>query len=52
MKERLLDELVIETIEEGRDEPNEEIIDMFETLHARLVRATTAVADEIARRRR
>ncbi|WP_445222860.1 hypothetical protein ACKWRH_45860 (plasmid) [Bradyrhizobium sp. Pa8] len=52
MKETPLDELVAEAIEEGRNEPNDEILDMFETLHERLVRAASAVAAEIARRRR
>lgn len=52
LKETPLDELVTETLEEGRNVPNEEIIDMFETLHEGLVRATSTVADEIARRRR
>ncbi|MCK1635427.1 hypothetical protein [Bradyrhizobium sp. 162] len=52
LKETPLDELVAEAIEEGRNEPNDEILDMFETLHERLLRATSAVADEIARRRR
>ncbi|WP_420965464.1 hypothetical protein [Bradyrhizobium sp. B120] len=47
-----LDELVAEAIEDGRNEPNDEILGMFETLHERLVRAASAVADEIARRRR
>jgi hypothetical protein len=50
LKETPVDELVTETIEEGRNEPNDEILDMFETLHERLVRAASAVADEIARR--
>lgn len=52
LKETPLDELVVEAIEEGRNEPNDDIIDMFETLHERLLRAASAVADEIARRRR
>ncbi|MFH0301453.1 hypothetical protein AAFX91_30390 [Bradyrhizobium sp. 31Argb] len=52
LKETPLDELVAEAIEGGRNEPNDEILDLFETLHERLVRAASAVADEIARRRR
>jgi hypothetical protein len=36
----------------ARNEPNDAILDMFETLHERLVRAEGMVADEIARRRR
>jgi hypothetical protein len=52
LKETAVDELVAEAIEEGKNEPNDEILDMFETLHERLVRAASAVADEIARRRR
>ncbi len=46
-----IDELVAEAIKEGRNEPDDEILDMFETLHERLMRAASAVADEIARRR-
>ena len=52
LKETPVDELVAEAIEEGRNEPNDEILDMFETLHERLVRAASAVAEEISRRRR
>jgi hypothetical protein len=52
LTETPLDELVSEAIEQGKNEPNEEILDMFETLHERLVRAEGMVADEIARRRR
>ncbi|GLR87697.1 hypothetical protein GCM10007857_44080 [Bradyrhizobium iriomotense] len=52
LKKTALDELVAEAIEQGRNEPNDDILDMFETLHERLVRAASAVADEIARRRR
>lgn len=52
LKDTPLDELVAEAIEQGKNEPNEEILDMFETLHERLVRAEGMVADEIARRRR
>lgn len=52
LTETPLDELVAEAIEEGRNEPNDEILDMFETLHERLLRAASAVAEEIARRRR
>ncbi|WP_246229728.1 hypothetical protein [Bradyrhizobium cytisi] len=52
LKETPLDELVVEAIEQGRNEPNDDILDMFETLHERLVRAVGVVADEIARRRR
>ena len=52
LKERPVDELVAEAIEEGRNEPDNEILDMFETLHERLVRAAGAVADEISRRKR
>ncbi|MGJ4972880.1 hypothetical protein ACQR1N_31090 [Bradyrhizobium sp. HKCCYLRH1073] len=51
LKDKPIDELVAEAIEEGRNEPDDEILDMFETLHERLVRAAGAVADEIARRR-
>jgi len=51
LKERPLDELVAEAVEQGRNEPNGEILDMFEILHERLVRAVSVVADEIARRR-
>lgn len=51
LKETPLDELVAEAIEQGKNEPNEEILDMFETLHERLVRAEGMIADEIARRR-
>lgn len=51
LKETPLDELVAEAIEQGKNEPNEEILDMFEILHERLVRAEGMVADEIARRR-
>jgi aminopeptidase-like protein len=52
LKETPVDQLVVEAIEDGKNEPNDEILDMFETLHERLVRATSAVADEIARRKR
>lgn len=52
LKEIPLDELVAEAIEQGKNEPNDDILDMFETLHERLVRAQGIVADEIARRRR
>lgn len=52
LKDTPLDELVAEAIEQGKNEPNEEILGMFETLHERLVRAEGMVADEIARRRR
>lgn len=52
LTETPLDELVAEAIEEGRNEPNDDILDMFETMHERLLRAASAVADEIARRRR
>lgn len=52
LKKTALDELVAEAIEQGRNEPNDEILDMFETLHERLLRAASAVADEIARRTR
>ena len=52
LKETPLDELVAEAIEQGKNETNEEILGMFETLHERLVRAEGMVADEIARRRR
>jgi hypothetical protein len=52
LNETPLDELVAEAIEQGKNEPNEEILDMFEILHERLVRAEGMVADEIARRRR
>ncbi|QHP66104.1 hypothetical protein EI171_00775 (plasmid) [Bradyrhizobium sp. LCT2] len=52
LKKTPLDELVANTIELDKNEPNDEILDMFETLHERLLRATSAVADEIARRRR
>jgi hypothetical protein len=52
LKETPLDELVAEAIEQGRNEPNDDILDMLETLHDRLVRAEGMVADEIARRRR
>ncbi|MET4022215.1 hypothetical protein ABIB94_007433 [Bradyrhizobium sp. JR7.2] len=52
LKETPLDELVAEAIEQGKNEPNDDILDMFETLHERLVRAQGMVADEIARRRR
>lgn len=52
MRETPLDELTAEAIEQGKNEPNEEILNMFETLHERLVRAEGMVADEIARRRR
>jgi len=52
LKEMSLDELVAEAIEQGKNEPNDDILDMFETLHDRLVRAQGMVADEIARRRR
>ena len=52
LKETPLDELVAEAIEHGKNEPNDDILDMFETLHERLVRAQGMVADEIARRRR
>ncbi|MFH0303186.1 hypothetical protein AAFX91_39800 [Bradyrhizobium sp. 31Argb] len=51
LKETAIDELVAEAIEQGRNEPNDDILDMFETLHERLVRGASAVADEIARRR-
>ncbi|WP_354116354.1 hypothetical protein [Bradyrhizobium sp. LA7.1] len=50
MEETPLDELVAEAIEQGKNEPNDDILDMFETLHERLVRAEGLVADEIARR--
>ncbi|WP_409187649.1 hypothetical protein [Bradyrhizobium sp. RDM4] len=52
LKETPLDELVAEAIEQGKNEPNDDILDMFETLHERLVRAEGMIADEIARRRR
>ena len=52
LEETPLDELVAEAIEQGKNEPNDDILDMFETLHERLVRAEGMVADEIARRRR
>ncbi|MGY3581760.1 hypothetical protein ACVIGB_000169 [Bradyrhizobium sp. USDA 4341] len=52
LKKRPLDELVAEAIELDKNEPNDEVLDMFETLHERLLRATSVVADEIARRRR
>ncbi|EIG63854.1 hypothetical protein [Bradyrhizobium sp. WSM1253] len=52
LNETPLDELVAEAIEQGKNEPNEEILDMFETLHERLVRAEGMVADEITRRGR
>ena len=52
LKETPVDELVAEAIEQGRNESNDDILDMFETLHERLVRAVSMVADEIARRRR
>ncbi|UGY11790.1 hypothetical protein HAP48_0001345 (plasmid) [Bradyrhizobium septentrionale] len=52
LKETPLDELVAEAIEQGKNEPNDDILDMLETLHERLVRAEGMVADEIARRRR
>ncbi|WP_291624731.1 hypothetical protein [Bradyrhizobium sp.] len=52
MKEMPLDELVAEAIEQGKNEPNDDILDMFETLHDRLVRAQGMVAEEIARPRR
>jgi hypothetical protein len=52
LKETPIDELVAEAIKEGRNEPDNEILGMFETLHERLVRAASAVADEIARRKR
>lgn len=52
LRETPLDELVAEAIEQGKNEPNGEILDMFETLHERLVRAEGMVAHEIARRRR
>ena len=52
LEETPLDELVAEAIEQGKNEPNDDIFDMFETLHERLVRAEGMVADEIARRRR
>jgi hypothetical protein len=52
LKETPVDELVVAAIGKGRNEPDDEILDMFETLHARLLRAGSAVADEIARRRR
>jgi hypothetical protein len=52
LEETPLDELVAEAIEQGKNEPNDDILDMFETLHDRLVRAEGMVADEIARRRR
>jgi hypothetical protein len=51
LKETPLDELVAEAIEQGKNEPNDDILDMFESLHERLVRAAGMVADEIARRR-
>ncbi|WP_246788471.1 hypothetical protein [Bradyrhizobium sp. CCBAU 53421] len=47
LKETPLDELVVEAIEEGRNEPNDDILDMFGALHDRLLRAASAVADEI-----
>ncbi|UPK31524.1 hypothetical protein IVB26_41695 (plasmid) [Bradyrhizobium sp. 195] len=52
LKDAPLDELVAEAIEQGKNEPNDDILDMFETLHDRLGRAQDMVADEIARRRR
>ena len=52
LEETPLDELVAEAIEQGKNEPNDDILDMLETLHERLVRAEGMVADEIARRRR
>jgi hypothetical protein len=52
LKETPLDELVAEAIKQGKNEPNDDILDMFETLHDRLRRAQGMVADEIARRRR
>jgi hypothetical protein len=52
LRETPLDELVAEAIEQGKNEPNDDILDMFETLHERLVRAEGMVAGEIARRRR
>ncbi|WP_208758084.1 hypothetical protein [Bradyrhizobium zhanjiangense] len=52
LKETPLDELIAEAIEEGRNEAHDDILDMFETLHERLLRAASAVADEIARRSR
>lgn len=52
LTETPVDELVAEAIEEARNEPNDDILDMFETMHERLLRAASAVADEIARRRR
>ncbi|KAH2814129.1 hypothetical protein KXV85_004898, partial [Aspergillus fumigatus] len=36
LKETPLDELVAEAIEQGKNEPNDDILDMFETLHERL----------------
>lgn len=52
LTETPLDQLVAEAIEQGQNEPNDDILDMFKTLHERLVRAEGMVADEIARRRR
>jgi hypothetical protein len=52
LTETPLDELVAEAIEHGKNETNDNILDLFETLHERLVRAEGMVADEIARRRR
>lgn len=52
LTETPLDELVARAIEQGRNEPNDDVLDMFETMHERLLRAASAVADEIARRRR
>ncbi len=52
LEETPIDELVADAIEEGRNEPDDEILDMLQILHKRLVRAASAVADEISRRRR
>ena len=51
LKETPLDELVAEAIEQGKNEPNDDILDMFETLHDRLVRAQGLVADDDSSRR-
>ncbi|MGY3116183.1 hypothetical protein ACVWXQ_000118 [Bradyrhizobium sp. S3.14.4] len=42
---------MIQRIEQDRNEPNDDILDMFDTLHGRLVREAGAVADEISLRR-
>ncbi|WP_314962624.1 hypothetical protein [Bradyrhizobium cosmicum] len=42
---------MIQRIEQDRNEPSNDILDMFETLHGRLVRAAGAIADEISLRR-